>query len=75
MNIETIKDSIEEAINERRMEVADSTIDELKSFYDYPDDGDGIIDTLRETADKLESLNDVWGRAEDFLYELEDALS
>lgn len=73
MNIETIKDSIEEAINERRMEVAVSTIAELRLFD--PDDGDGIIDTLRETADKLESLNDVWGRAEDFLDELEDALS
>ncbi len=72
--MDDIRSAIEDAINERRMEVAEETRDELRTFSNYPDDGDGIIDTLREAADKLESLNDVWSNAEDFLSELEDAL-
>lgn len=72
--MDDIRTAIEDAINERRMEVAEEASDELRTFSNYPDDGDGIIDTLREAADKLESLNDVWSNAEDFLSELEDAL-
>lgn len=72
--MDDIRSAIEDAINERRMEVAEETRDELRSFANYPDDGDGIIDTLRDAADKLERLNDVMSNAEDFLSELEDAL-
>lgn len=73
--MDEIRSAIETAVDERRMEVADEAMDELKSFYDYPDDGDGIIDVLRDTADKLERLNNVMSDAEDFLGELEEALN
>ncbi len=75
MDIDEIRNSIEEAINERRSDVAGRTIDELALLKNYPDDGTGIIDVLRDAADTLERFNEVQEKANDFLATLESVLS